>query len=565
MNETYTPSSDLIVDQERSTLLKDLSLKLPEIILNKRQLCDFELLANGAFSPLQGFMVQADYESVLDRMRLQDGTLWPIPICLDISKTLAETLEVGQSVVIRDPEAFQLGMMHVEDIWPVNHEDEAIKVYGTKDPAHPGVNYFFNNTGDYYIGGKLEVINLPIHSDFKQIRLTPQEVRNTYQKLGWKRIVGFHTRNPIHRPQYEMTIEAMKQSKANLLLLPNTGISGPNDFDYYTRVRCYNAVNKQYPPDTSLLSLLPYAMRFSGAREAILHAIISKNYGCTHFIVGHNHAMPGNGSCGNPFYESQEIIAQTKAVENEIGISIVPFEKMVYLPFEDEYRFVNQIEDKVQTLHLSSGEIRKRIQFGKKIPDWAIFPDVEAELKKSYPPPQQQGLTIFVTGLSGAGKSTIARVLYAKFLELGNRPVTLLDGDIVRRNLSSELNFSKEHRDINVRRIGFVASEITKNRGVALCAPIAPYSKTRAEIRKNIERYGGFVEVYVSTPIAECEKRDRKGMYAKARAGLIKGFTGVDDPYEEPKSAEINIDTSKITPDEAVQEILLFLGQKGYI
>ena len=503
-------SPDLVVSNERAILLKNLSLKLPEIVLNKRQLCDFELLANGAFSPLQGFMIQVDYESVLDRMRLQDGSLWPIPICLDISQTLAETLEVGQSVIIRDPEAFQLGMMQVEDIWPVKHEDEAIKVFGTKDPTHPGVNYLLNNTNEYYIGGKLEVISLPIHSDFKQIRLTPQEVKSTYQKLGWKRIVGFHTRNPIHRPQYEMTIEAMKQMKANLLLLANAGISSPNDFDYYTRVRCYNAVNKQYPPDTSLISLLPYAMRFSGAREAILHAIIAKNYGCTHFIVGHNHAMPGNGSSGNPFYQSKEIAEQTKSVENEIEITILPFEKMVYLPFEDEYRFINQVEDDTKTLHLSAEEIRKRIQRGKRIPDWAIFPQVEDVLKKSYPPPQQQGLTIFFTGLSGAGKSTIARILYAKFLELGNRPVTLLDGDIVRRNLSSELSFSKEHRDINVLRIGFVASEITKNRGIALCAPIAPYFKTRAEVRKNI-------------------------------------------------------DTSNIAPGEAVQEILLFLGQKGYI
>jgi sulfate adenylyltransferase len=293
--------------------------------------------------------------------------------------------------------------------------------------------------------------------------------------------------------------------------------------------------------------------------------IISKNYGCTHFIVGRDHASPGDDSRGEPFYQSDDAYRLTEEYSEEIGVSVIKFKEMVYLPFEGEYRFADQVPEKTQTIALTGSDIRHRVRSGRQVPEWATFPEVISEMQKAYPPPRIQGLTVFLTGLSGAGKSTIAKILYSRFLEMGGRPVTLLDGDIVRRNLSSELSFSKEHRDINVRRIGFVASEITKNRGAAICAPIAPYASTRSEIRKAIEVYGGFVEVHVSTPVDVCEKRDRKGMYAKARAGLVKGFTGVDDPYEIPESPEVRIDTTDITPDEAAQEILLFLGQRGYI
>ncbi|MEW6672088.1 MAG: bifunctional sulfate adenylyltransferase/adenylylsulfate kinase [Thermodesulfobacteriota bacterium] len=556
---------DLIVDENRRILLKNIAIKLPDITLNERQLCDLELLATGAFSPLQGFMVRSDYESVLDRMRLQDNTLWPIPVCLDVSDTFARNLEAGQSVALRDPEGFLLAVLHIADIWPLDREKEADRVYATRDRNHPGVNHLFSKTGDYYIGGKLEVLSLPLHFDFKKLRLTPREVRSSYRKLGWKRIVGFQTRNPIHRPQFEMTLKAMRQEKANLLLLPVTGMSKPGDFDHYTRVRCYRAVTCHYPPDAFILNLLPLSMRLAGPRNALLDAIIAKNYGCSHFIVGHDHASPGLDRHGRPFYDPKEAHRVTAAHSAEIGITILPFEEMVYLPFEDEYRFTSEVPPATQTISLSGSEIRNRFYTGRRIPEWATFPEVIAELQKAFPPPRRQGFTIFLTGLSGAGKSTIAKVLYARFLEIGERPVTLLDGDIVRHNLSRELSFSKEHRDINVRRIGFVAGEITKNRGVAICAPIAPYAATRREIRNLIEGYGGFIEVFVSTPIEECERRDRKGVYAKARAGLIKGFTGVDDPYEIPETPEVVIDTTHLTPDESAQEILLYLGQKGYI
>jgi sulfate adenylyltransferase len=556
---------NLFADSERSAMLKEIAFNIPDIILNERQLCDLELLATGVFSPLEGFMTRADYESVLDRMRLQNGLLWPIPICLDISDIQARALEAGQSVALRDPEGFLLAVLHIEDIWEVNREKEANQIYKTLDRNHPGVQYLFQNGNDFYLGGKLEVLSLPLHSDFKQLRLVPKEIRDTFKRLGWQRIVGFETRNPIHRPQLEMTISAMRQAKANLLLLTIVGVTKPRDFDHYTRVRCYRAVTHRFPPDSFIINLLPLAMRMAGPRDAVLHSIIATNYGCTHFIVGRDHASPGSDSSGKPFYESGAACKLTEELSQELNVNIIPFKEMVYLPFEDEYRPIDQVPDGVQTISLSGSGIRERIRTGRRIPEWAIFPEVTEQLLQAYPPPRKQGLTIFLTGLSGAGKSTIAKVLFSRFLEIGDRPVTLLDGDIVRQNLSRELGFSKEHRDINVSRIGYVASEITKNRGVAICAPIAPYEATRAEIRSTIEAYGGFIEVHVSTPIEECEKRDRKGMYAKARAGLIKGFTGVDDPYEIPESPEVRIDTSDAAPEEAAQEVLLFLGQKGYI
>jgi sulfate adenylyltransferase len=556
---------NLLVDAQRAVLLKDISLNLPDLALTERQLCDLELLATGAFSPLEGFMSRADYESVLDRMRLQDDTLMPIPICMDVKDLQAQQLEAGQSVALRDPEGYLLAVLHIEDIWPVEREKEARQVYGTLDRQHPGTHYLFNKTGDYYVGGKLEVVSLPLHFDFRQLRMTPQEIRAQVKKLGWNRMVSFMTRNPIHRPHFEMTINAMRQSNANLLLLPIVGMTKPGDFDHYTRMRCYHKMGQHYPPDSFILSMLPLAMRLSGPREALLHAIVSKNYGCTHFIAGSDHAGPGADCNGKPFYSSDEACRLTEAHSEEIGVSVVPFEEMVYLPFEDEFRTADQVPEGTQFISLSGSDIRERIRSGRRIPDWATFPDVIEEIQKAYPPPRKQGLTLFLTGLSGAGKSTIANVLYARFLELGERPVTLLDGDIVRHNLSSELSFSKEHRDVNVRRIGFVASEITKNRGVAICAPIAPYASTRAEIRETIEAYGGFFEIHVSTPIEVCEKRDRKGMYAKARAGLIKGYTGVDDPYETPHSPELRLDTTEITPDEATRQVMLLLQQKGFI
>ena len=565
MRITEIPLINLLVSEERQAVLKNLAPAMPDIILNDRQICDFELLATGVFSPLKGFMKQMDYESVLDRMRLECGELWPLPVCLDIPENLASTFETGQSVTLRDPEGFLLGIMAIEDIWPLDREKEAQAAYNTLDPLHPGVDYLYNTSGRFYIGGDIQALSLPIHSDFKQIRNTPAEVRKTFEKLGWKRVVGFQTRQPVHRPQFEMTLLAMQQAKANLLLLPVAGVTKPGDFDHFTRMRCYQKVAAHYPPGSHALNLLPLAMRMAGPREAVLHMIIGKNFGCTHFVIGHDHASPGSDSKNKPFYPYDEATRLAQTASKELGIRVLTFEELVYLPFEDEYRIAGEAPENTTTISFNSSDIQKRIKAGKKVPDWATFPEVVEELRKSCPPPPKQGFTIFCTGLSGAGKSTIAKILYTKFLEMGTRPVSLLDGDIVRRNLSSELNFSKEHRDINVKRIGFVASEITKNRGIAICAPIAPYEKTRTAIRRSIEAHGGFFEIHVSTPLTECEKRDRKGMYAKARAGLLKGFTGIDDPYEAPSTPELRIDTTALTPDEAAQEVLVLLSRKGYI
>ncbi len=556
---------NLLVEPEKAAVLKDLAVHLPSIGLNEHQLCDIELLTTGAFSPLNRFMNQVAYEAVLDRMQLPDGTPWPVPICLGITERQRRQLESGQSVAIRDPEGFLLAVLHIEEIWLADKERESAVVLGTTDRRHPWAEYLFAKEGAYYVSGELEVLSLPLHYDFKPLRLSPREARALYQKLGWQRIVGFQTRHPIHRPQFELTLRAMQQSKANLLILPIVGLTLPDDFDYYTRVRCYQEVLRYYPPSSALLSLLPLTARMAGPREALLHAIIARNYGCSHFIVGHNHANPGEDQSGKPFYCSVRTREMVAAWAQKLGIALITFDEMVYLPFEDEYRTREQVAEGTRVISMSGYDIRLRVRSGRNIPEWAAFPEVVAQIEKAYPRPRQQGFTLFLTGLSGAGKSTIAKVLYSQMLEIGGRPVTLLDGDIVRSNLSSELNFSKEHRDINVKRIGFVASEITKNRGIAICAPIAPYANTRREIRKAIEKHGGFIEVHVATPIDVCEQRDRKGMYAKARAGLIKGFTGVDDPYEIPETPELCVDTAGVSPDEVAQEILLFLGQRGYI
>lgn len=556
---------DLLVDEDRGRVLKDLALNLQEIVLNNRQLCDFDLLATGTFSPLKGFMTQVDYDAVLDSMRLADGTLFPIPVCLDLDETRALSLESGQSVALRDQEGLLLAILEIEDIWKPDLEKEAMSVHGTIDDAHPGVNYLLRACREYYVGGRMEVVRLPVHLDSRQLRKTPAEVRALYKKLGWQRVVGFHTRQPIHRPQFEMTLRAMRNARANLLCLPSVGLTDPDDFDRYTRVRCYKRIAEYYPPDSFLLNLIPLAMRMAGPREALLHLIIGKNFGCTDFIIGADHASPARGKNGKSFYESRQAAETVASYTDELAMNLVSFPEIVYLPFEDEFVPVDQVAKDVQYISMSGSMLRDRIRKGKTVPDWATFPEVLEELERAYPPPSRQGFTVFLTGLSGAGKSTIAKVLYSRFLEIGTRPVTLLDGDIVRHNLSSELDFSKAHRDINVKRIGFVASEITKNRGIAICAPIAPYAVTRDEVRRIIDTYGGFFEIHIATPIDECEKRDRKGMYAKAKAGLIKGFTGVDDPYETPVSPDLRIDTTDLTPDESAQEILLLLGERGYI
>lgn len=555
---------NLIVSDERAGLLKTLSRNLQSITLSPSAIFDLELLLNGAFSPLKGFMVRNDYESVLDRMRLQDNTFWPIPVCLGVSELDAHRMETGQSLALRDNEGFMLAVLHVQDIWPIEKEREAEAVYGTRSVDHAGVRSLLNAPAQYYVGGSVEGIQLPLHAAFKNIRHSPAEMRYLFKRLGWRRIVGFHTRHPLHRMQYELTLRAMAQVKANLLLHPVAGTVFSGDIDPYTRIHCYLAAGKYYPANMMHLSLIPLATRMAGPREALWHAIVRKNYGCTHFIIGPDHASPGPDSGGKPFYERNAAIKLALSCSEALGIEIVPVEEMVYVPEEDMFLPHSEISEGIQTRVMGNDEFHFKLRNSRRIPEWFSFPEVVDAIQQAYPPRHQQGVTIFFTGLSGAGKSTVARILYARFLEMRSRPVTLLDGDIVRQNLSSELGFSKEHRDINVKRIGYVASEITKNRGIAICAPIAPYAATRRHIRQLIEQYGGFIEVHVGTPIDVCESRDRKGLYAKARAGMIKEFTGISDPYEVPEAPEVYIDTTNLTPDEAAQEVLLYMERAGY-
>jgi sulfate adenylyltransferase len=557
---------NLIAEPDRATDLKSHSREWPSWDLSARQICDLELLMSGGFSPLRGFMNKKDYESVCREMRLASGVLWPIPITLDVTEEFARSLKPGSSkVALRDPEGVMLAVLHVEDVWQPDRKAEAEAVFKTTSSAHPGVDYVLNKGNSWYVGGKTEGLQSPAHYDFKGLRLTPVELRTEFGRLGWRRVVAFQTRNPMHRAHQELTFRAAKQVESNLLIHPSVGMTKPGDVDYFTRVRCYQLLLSKYPAGTVKLAMLPLAMRMGGPREAIWHGIIRKNHGCTHLIVGRDHAGPGNDTNGKPFYgpyEAQELFRKHEA---DTGVNMVPFSMMVYLEGEDKYYPDDEVPKGARVLNISGTDLRQRLNEGREIPSWFTYPEVVQELRRSYPPRHKQGVTIFFTGLSGSGKSTIANVLITKFLETGGRPVTLLDGDLVRKHLSSELGFSKEHRDINIRRIGYVASEITKNGGIAICAPIAPYDAVRKQVRSMIESLGGFILVHVATPMEVCEQRDRKGLYAKARAGLIKEFTGISDPYEEPKDAEVVINTAERTPEEAAQEIILHLEREGFI
>jgi sulfate adenylyltransferase len=556
--------TQLLSEQERVRELKANSKQWSDWSLTPRQLCDLELLLNGGFSPLRGFMNRADYESVCQEMRLSDGTLWPIPITLDVDQELASTLSQGELLALRDPEGVMLAVLHIEDVWQPDRLHEAEVVYGTSNSEHPGVAQILEQQQRWCVGGTLEGIQMPTHYDFPLLRLSPAELRTEFSRLGWRRIVAFQTRNPLHRAHLELTMRAVKQTEANLLIHPVVGMTKPGDVDHYTRIRCYQQLMSHYPPHTAKLSLLPLAMRMGGPREALWHAIIRKNYGCTHLIVGRDHAGPGTDSSGKPFYDpyaAQEILRRH---EEELGVRMVPFRMMTYVQDLAAYLPEDEVPAGARTLNISGTELRRRLAEGHEIPEWFTYPELVKELRHAYPPRHKQGVSIFFTGLSGAGKSTVANALLIKLLEIGGRPVTLLDGDIVRQHLSSELGFSKEHRDLNIRRIGFVASEITKNGGIALCAPIAPYDKLRKDVRTMIKP-GGFVLVYIKTPLHVCEERDRKGLYAKARAGLIKEFTGISDPYEEPADAELSLDTTLLSPEEAAQAIILHLERDGYI
>jgi len=558
---------DLLAEAERAEELKNISGDYPSITLTQRQMCDLELLMNGAFTPLTGFMGQAAYESVLETLSLPDDTLWPVPVTLDVGEGFAEKLSVGDKLALRDSEGFMPAVLTVEDIWTPDRQREAEQVYGTPDQAHPGVRYLMNSVNKVYVGGSIEGVQVPTHHDFENLWDSPQEMRALFNKLGWRRVVAFQTSKPIHRLQREITLAVAKELQAHILLHPTVGVTKPGDMQYYARVHCYQAIRRYFPHNLAMLSLLPLAMRMAGPREALWHAIVHQNYGCSHMIVGPKHAgPPPEDGDESRYYDSARSKALIDQHAGRLGIEIVHVEPYRYVASKQRFMPVSAIsEQELESVEYTDAQLKSDLAVGEDPPEWFSYPEVVSELRNVYPPRNRLGFTLFFTGLSGSGKSTLAKIVYGKLVEGGRRPATLLDGDVVRQNLSSELGFSKKHRDLNIRRIGYVASEITKNGGIAICAPIAPYQETRRAVREMIEEHGAFIEIHVATSLEVCEARDRKGLYAKARKGIIPEFTGISDPYELPERAELKIDTADVSPMEAAQEIYLYLLKEGYI
>lgn len=553
---------DLMVAPEEKEEFKAYATRLPSLQISERATCDLELLAVGAFSPLDRFMGQEDYQRVLDEMRLTSGHVFGVPVTLPVAEDA--DIRLDADVALRNSKNELLGVLTVEEIYRWDLEEAAQKAFGTTDLRHPLVAEM-HRWGPLNVSGKLRILDLPRHYDFCDLRLTPAQTRARLEAMGRPNVVAFQTRNPLHRVHEELTKRATDEVNGVLLLHPVVGLTKPGDVDHFTRVRAYKAlVQRYYDPDRILLSLLPLAMRLAGPREALWHALIRRNYGANHFIVGRDHAGPGNDSQGRPFYgpyDAQELLAK---YSEELGVRMVPFRELVYLVEEGRYEEVSRIPPTAHTASISGTQVREQyLNNGRTLPAWFTRPEVAEILAESYPPRHRQGVCVWFTGLSGSGKSTTAEVLTTLLLEHG-RQATVLDGDVVRTHLSKGLGFSKEDRDINIRRIGFVASEIVRHGGVVICAAVSPYRATRNDVR-NMVGPDRFVEVYMDTPLEVCEQRDVKGMYAAARRGEIKGFTGIDDPYEPPENPEIRLETVEHTPEENAAFILQYLINAGLV
>lgn len=549
--------ADLMATSSQIEALKKEALGLPSIDLDWCQIGELEMLLNGAYAPLRGYMLREDYECVLEKLCLRDGAAWPLPLTLKPNKKQADDIQVGSRIALRDGEGFLLAVLTVAEKWlsdPVR-ELALLEKSPLAQEMEPELDV-------WHVGGTLEGVSLPMHHDFLTLRKSPAELRAQFVKRGWDKVVGWLARQPMHRAQFDFCQKTMMAEQANLLLLPFGGGDLTARADYFTLLRTFQKVLPRFPAATTQLSMLPIRAARSGLREKFMRVILARNYGCTHVILGGEHESAGQKRRGDDMTQNG---FDLELEARKLGVTVIAFPRLQYVTERAEYLPEPEIPAGAQTQILTGEEFRQRMHDEQEIPAWYAFPEVVAEMHRACPPRKRLGFTVFFTGLSGAGKSTLARALASRLMEAGGRPVTLLDGDIVRRHLSSELGFSREHRDINVRRIGFVASEITKNRGVAVCAPIAPYRQTRRDVRAMIEAVGGFIEVHVSTPIETCESRDRKGLYAKARAGLIAEFTGVSDPYEIPEKPEVALDTSALTVDEAVDRILLKLERDGYL
>ena len=562
-------------DDARALLMEEVSeMAYPDVVLTGRQLCDVELLLNGGFNPLDGFLNKADTESVYDNYRLTTGELWPMPINLDVTKEQSSKLEATQKpLALRDHEGNLIAVMDLNDVWEADKAQEAESVFGG-DPEHPAIQYLNNQAGDMYLGGKLRGYQLPPHYDYTAMRQTPAELRAQFDSMGWgsKPIVAFQTRNPMHRAHIELVKRAANNNDANILIHPVVGMTKPGDVDYHTRIKCIRSVINNGDLECSgaggsTMSVLPLAMRMGGPREALWHMLIRKNYGATHFVLGRDHAGPGSNSKGEDFYGPYDARDFGAKYANEVGIETCDFEMMVYLKDEEKYVPESDVDPSNPNIRKISGtEVRRRLHTGEEIPEWFSAPEVIKLLRQAHPPAHKKGIALFFTGLSGSGKSTIANALLERLLEIAEeRKVTVLDGDHVRHHLSSELTFTREHRDLNIQRIGYVASEITKHGGIAVCAAIAPYEDARNVARRLVEENGNFVEIFINTPLEECETRDRKGLYAKARAGKLKGMTGIDDPYEAPSNCEIDIPSHKLSVSESVDQIMDYLMDNGFV
>ncbi len=554
--------ADLLAPAEARGALIAGAGRLPSIQLSARSLCDLELLATGAFSPLDRFMGRADYRRVVEDMRLADGTVFPIPITLPAPE--GATVRVGQSIALRTPANDLVAVMTVEEAYDWDLRHEAAGVYGTTDARHPLVAEM-HGWGRTYLSGPLTVLALPRHYDFVELRLTTRQVRAALARLGYASVVAFQTRNPMHRVHEELTKRAAAEVDGALLIHPVVGLTRPGDVDHYTRVRTYRLlVRHHYDPRRTVLSLLPLAMRLGGPREAVWHAIIRRNHGANHLVVGRDHAGPGLDSAGKPFYgpyDAQELLQRFEA---EVGVRMVPFKELVYLPHEDRYEETDRVPAGTVTASISGTQVRTEyLAHGRTLPEWFTRPETAAILAEVSPPRHRQGFCVWFTGLSGAGKSTIAELLTLVLLEHG-RQVTLLDGDVVRTHLSKGLGFSKDDRDTNIRRIGFVAAEIVRHHGAVLCAAVSPYRAARGECRALVGE-DRFVLVYVDTPLEVCEQRDTKGMYAKARRGEIRGFTGIDDPYEPPLDADLVLTTTDCAPEDNARRVITHLAARGWL
>ena len=553
---------DLLVPAEEQSEVMAKAGALASIQISDRSVCDLELLATGAFSPLDRFMGEADYQRVLEEMRLADGHIFPIPVTLPVNS--APPIQLDLQIALRDAKNELLAVMTIEEIYKWDLSQVAEAVFRTQDVRHSLVAEM-HRWGQLNISGSIQMIQIPRRYDFQDIRMTPAQTRERLLEIGCESVVAFQTRNPLHRVHEELTKRALEEHNATLLLHPVVGMTKPGDVDHYTRVRTYRALADRYfDPGKVLLSLLPLAMRMAGPREALWHALIRRNFGADYLIVGRDHASPGKDSTGQPFYgpyDAQELVEQ---FSQELGVGVVPFREFVYLPDEDRYEEVSKVDEGTRTASLSGTQVREEyLTQGKRIPDWFTRPEVAEILSETHPPRHRQGVCIWFTGLSGAGKSTTAEVLVSLLSEHG-RQVTILDGDVVRTHLSKGLGFSKEDRDTNIRRIGYVASEIVRHSGTVICAAVSPYRATRNEVRSMVGS-GHFVEVFVDTPLVVCESRDTKGMYQKARRGEIKGFTGIDDPYEAPENPEITLDTVAQSPEENARTIIDHLREQGFI